>query len=381
MARKFFLYGYYGFGNVGDDLLLASIESYIRMKDSNVQFIVRSFKGSECFSDKTYIHFTNIEHILHRQDLSKPMRLLCYVRLLANAMKGCGCFIFGGGTVFHARSSSTFNLLLIALTVALARLRAMRIFAIGVGVGKLPSGLTRWLMSFILYLSEDFAVRDNSSYENCRGIIGFSRIRHTADLVFSLPIRPAYLPKQESFKEQIRIGISLSASDIGFEREHGNFYLRLTEALHDLIRADYYLIFYSFQELKTDCSAVSDTALFERATGGAFSAQIRTISASSHIEELAEQFSSLDIVIGMRFHSLVVAALIGKPFIGLGRDDKLRNLCETLGMPFLSIDAIEYGDIVRAVQAVKSIKPDMRKVQELKNKSLENFVHLEAVFQ
>jgi polysaccharide pyruvyl transferase WcaK-like protein len=43
-----------------------------------------------------------------------------------------------------------------------------------------------------------------------------------------------------------------------------------------------------------------------------------------------------DFIVSARFHGLVLAALTGKPFVGVGDTDKIQRFCKKMGMPFLS---------------------------------------------
>lgn len=53
------------------------------------------------------------------------------------------------------------------------------------------------------------------------------------------------------------------------------------------------------------------------------------------LEEIAQRVARFDWVVSARFHGLVLAALAGRPFIGVGDPHKVGRLCDTLKMPFL----------------------------------------------
>lgn len=371
---RVFLYGYYGFGNVGDDLLLASIVQRLQMGRQTMDFVVRSLNPVAGLLGE-HVEFTCQEQILLRQGGAKWQRLADYFLASWRALAGCRFVVFGGGTLFHARGGSLTNLILILLTVLLARLRGAKVFAIGVGVAEMPAGLARVLMAGILAMLEDFAVRDKTSWENCQGVRGGSRIRRTADLVFSLPMtKLSYPPKASASRT---IGVTLAASDIGQRvGEYSEFFGTLRTDLAALLADGWKVRLLSFQELHGFGVKVSDSDFLESI--GLVGEGVELIRVSSDPDELCKQFETLDIIVGMRFHGLVVAALLGKPFVGIGRDSKLVDFCRDLGMPFLPMGSVHPGEIGGAVALAVGSSLNEEQIATWQRLAQENFVPLEG---
>ena len=374
---RIFLYGYYGFGNVGDDLLLASIMRRLELIGRPTDFVVRSLNPVLGLSG-AHVEFTCQEQILLRRNTARWKRLTDYFLASWRALAGCRVLVFGGGTLFHARGGSLANLILILLTVFMARLRGGSVFAIGVGVAGIPVGLPRLLMAGILALTKDFAVRDRTSWENCQGIPASGHIRCTADLVFSLPLP---LPPQrltvapQALAGKI-IGVTLAASDIGQETEHyPQFFATLRTDLGVLLADGWRVRLLSFQELQGPEVNVSDSKLL--AAIGVRGEGVELIHVASDPEILCRQFEPLDIVAGMRFHGLVIAALMGKPFVGLGRDSKLVDFCRDSGMPFLPMESVRPGWISEALGLALGSKLNQNQIASWKGLAQENFVPLE----
>lgn len=374
---RIFLYGYYGFGNVGDDLLLASIMQHLQSGGRPTDFVVRSLNPVSGLAG-AHVEFTCQEQILLRQDTAKWKRLRDYFLASWRVLAGCRVLIFGGGTLFHARGGSLANLILILLTVFLARLRGSSVFAIGVGVAGIPAGLPRLLMAGILALTRDFAVRDATSWENCQKIPGHGRIRRTADLVFSLPLPElAVVPQASAGKT---IGVTLAASDIGQGAErYPELFAALRADLGALLAAGWQVRLLSFQELQGAGVNVSDSELL--AVIGVAGEGVELIRVASDPEALCKQFEVLDIVAGMRFHGLVIAALMGKPFVGLGRDSKLIDLCRDSGMPFLPMQSVRPGEICQAVSMALAGELNQNQMATWKALARENFVPLEEALK
>ena len=367
---KLFLYGYYGFGNVGDDLLLAAIIRRLRKAVPGASFVVRSLHPVAELQGPD-IEFSCQERILLQPNLPKWRRLLDY--LLANwrALAGCRAMVFGGGTLFHARGGALTNLLLIFLAVLQARMRGVRVFVLGAGVAEMPGAAARLLMAAILALSDDFAVRDASSWRHCRQVFGGKHVRRTADLVFSLQL-PA-LPTTSAGKT---IGVTLAASDIGSALgAYPQFFAALAADLAYLRDNGWSIRLLSFQELDHPQAGVSDTQLLQAI--GIEGDRIELQRVSSDPETLCRQFAELDIVVGMRFHGLVMAALLGLPFVGIGRDSKLSDFCLDAGMAFLSLSDVNAGQIAETIAGAAGRMLDSANLASWQALSAENFGPIE----
>jgi polysaccharide pyruvyl transferase WcaK-like protein len=88
--------------------------------------------------------------------------------------------------------------------------------------------------------------------------------------------------------------------------------------------------------------------------------------ASSPIESV-RIVTGHNFVVSARFHGLVLAALSGRPFIGLGEADKVERICSWFKMPYLPWSA-EPDEINAAVEKMLQgrLSIDPERVQELR---------------
>jgi polysaccharide pyruvyl transferase WcaK-like protein len=287
-------------------------------------------------------------------------------------LRGVRVLIFGGGTLFHAAGGSPTNLLILASVVVLARLRGARVGALGVGVGEISGTIPHALLATILRLAEDFAVRDQSSLENCQGLGGSAKVRLTADLVFLYPLPvlpPASRPRPV-------VGLALAASAIGSKASPR---LASVSGLVDLLDQSGWEVFgLSFQELEFEGFRLSDSALLQSMSGNRPAIPVRRLEASG--DGIAEVFNALDVVVGMRFHALVLAARLGIPFVGIGYDAKLADLCRRYGFPFFELDSLRPENLMAAVEQVRGTIPDERVTEELMQAAATNFERFGSFF-
>jgi polysaccharide pyruvyl transferase WcaK-like protein len=80
----------------------------------------------------------------------------------------------------------------------------------------------------------------------------------------------------------------------------------------------------------------------------------------------------------MRFHGLVLAAMQGKPFIGIGRDHKLSDLCKLLSMPFIPLDDFDAQNAFESISSCVHTFPSPALIEGLRIASQKNFLNLEA---
>lgn len=373
---QLFLYGYYGFGNVGDDLLLNTVIASTLKFAPDARFVVRSLCPVEGLVPSAQVEFLALEQIMSDQSLSTGRRLGRYLLDTWKSLAGCTHLVFGGGTLFHARGNSPVNLALIFMLVVMARLRGLGVYALGVGVAPLNASLVRRLMRGILLRVVDFSVRDESSLRNIQGLGNKAVLRLTADLVFSLPLRA--ISRDRGAERRPVVAITLAASDIGNGGEHEYFLRQLALALELLAKKGWSICFLAFQELDKAGIRVSDTALFERVRFCVPNLDATVIRMSANSPEITRLLSTIDVVAGMRFHGHVLAAMQKIPFVGFGRDEKLKDLCSDLAMPFHDMSDLDAAHLAATIAGVSDAQPDAERVQELSRRSADNFSRIGA---
>lgn len=374
---RLFLYGYYGFGNVGDDLLLNTVVTSTLKFAPEARFVVRSLRPVEGIGPSAQVEFVALEQVMADQSQSRGRRLGRYLRDTWSSLAGCTHLVFGGGTLFHARGNSPVNLALIFMLVVMARLRGLEVYALGVGVAPLRGTLPRRLMRGILARAADFAVRDLSSLQHCQGLANQAPLRSTADLVFSLPL-PCSSKAGDLGRHPPVVAITLAASDIGNGREHEHFLQQLALALEMLVKKGWSICFLAFQELDQAGISVSDTALFKRVQTYAPNLDGTVVRMSASSAEITQLFSTIDVVAGMRFHGHVLAAMQGVPFVGFGRDEKLKDLSSHLSMTFLDMGDLDATSLAAAIEDARDVQPDAERVRELSLRSADNFSRIGA---
>lgn len=172
------LLGYYGFGNLGDELLLtACVESFLRAGLTRDDIIVLSNNPEntrESFGVRTINRWSLIE--------------------LIRVFRACHALILGGGGLFQDVTSVKSCVYYWAV-VRLASLFGLKIIALGQSIGPLKSGISRRLASSALSCCEKVQVRDESSLSLAK-TLGCDKIMLGPDIVMTLEGKLDIIPRE-----------------------------------------------------------------------------------------------------------------------------------------------------------------------------------------
>lgn len=328
------VYGYYGSRNLGDDLLLMVTLDRLRALMPGAQFLVRDHghlaETDGLGDDVTAI---DIERLMADQRRHKVRRVIGYLAAWRRLLSRADWLIVGGGTLFHARGSNSLLLLQRAI-FGMARMRGVRQVALGVGISELSDRKSRWLLAGIIRQFDAFLVRDQSGLAQCTG----TRAEIGGDLVFAWsPAKPLHAQADLRLDQEPAFALTVyppaCTDDAVIEQ------LRFT--VDSLVTSGRRVVFLVFQR---SGAAAGDTAVFERISAGMQPERrpaVRILTANA--SDLATDLADIGVVIGMRFHALVLAALMGKPFVGLAHDNKISDLCRRFDMPTLDPAAADLG--------------------------------------
>ena len=152
LPNSYLLLGYYGFGNLGDELLLQACIKILNERGiKNKNIIVLSNNPEE--TRKSF----NVEAV-NRWKISEVVK----------AMRKSENLILGGGGLFQD-STSIKSCVYYWGVVRLAKLFRLKIFALGQSIGPLSSRFSKFLTGNALRLCEKVQVRDENSFKIAGG--------------------------------------------------------------------------------------------------------------------------------------------------------------------------------------------------------------------
>ncbi len=165
-APRILLGGYYGCGNLGDELLLMSASALVRRVSPYSRLIT----------------------LYGTKDISKG-RVLRHSPAVVNEMRQADIFILGGGSLLQNETSGL-SLLYYCTLIALAGLFGCRIVILSNGIGPLKGRLARRLAGAALSKADSITARDRDS-KRIMESLSRRRVCLSADLCYLLNINTA----------------------------------------------------------------------------------------------------------------------------------------------------------------------------------------------
>ena len=233
--------------------------------------------------------------------------------------------IIGGGGILidQVHSNLKYGLVILA-----ARLYRKPIMVYGIGMDTITKRVARAAIKSSFNMVDLIALRDHESRAAMRelGVKG-SLIHVTADPAFTLD-----RPRREDFYELLSeagvyekaaplIGISIWPTDnINSYRHVPQVFAALADRLVQRYDCSLAFLVMSTIGFEGDLDASLQTIEMMRHTDRA-----RVLGVGYHPEALMAVFGQMDLVIGMRYHSLVLSTIMGVPLIGIERASYPKN--------------------------------------------------------
>jgi len=335
-----FVFGYFGCGNLGDEAILKSFNDWISVNFPNAKLVVQS-------SDPGHTKRTYGLEAVGKNNLPGIIKAILRSRVIVAP---------GGGLLQNSTSlkSLIYYLGLIRFAIAAGK----PVYLLSQGIGPLEGNAARKLASRVLKRCTHVAVRDEGSLQLLRKLgLPEKNIELSGDMV--LLSQPPVCCEPEAKcgpipdEKPLNIGLSLRPAP---ELEHIIWViigclLRLNEErgvkmhLFGLNRDDDHPIMENFLKAVRERAPKVEAELIEGAEGMLLTT-----------EEMEKAVSRLDVMIGMRLHSLVFSARCGVPFIGLSYDPKVAAFARDCGQSVIedlaSADKVELmHGIERAITA------------------------------
>jgi polysaccharide pyruvyl transferase CsaB len=317
--------GYYGFDNLGDDTVLFGILSGIRKRRPHAEMVVLSNQPErtrELFGIPAYNRWNAF--VIFRELLRSDM------------------LVMGGGTLLQDVTSPRSILYYLGI-VALAKALRKPVFFYAQGVGPVTQALSKRLIQRVVNRVDMITVRDDKSRADLLSL-GVNRppIHVTADP--ALVIDTNEFPKEDGWKILSRYGLQPSTGNQGqplagiavrnWATDHP--YLQvLARVCDDLVRRGWRVVFIPMQ-YPGDVGASRQIAEQMQEASILLDEQFT-------FRDISTIIANMDMIIGMRLHSLILAALYDVPFVPLSYDPKIDRFVQRVGIETgLSVNTVTY---------------------------------------
>lgn len=359
--------GAYGFNNVGDEAMLNVSSKVLSDIVPDIEIIVSSYlpeRISELHGLKSTNEFllgTLLKNIkkLKVKNLYKQFKLFCSVDYI----------VFSGGSILNDSKGLT-NLFVILYKIIISSLFNYKVIFWGVSIGPIRSGRGKLMLKWILKKSQLVIVRDENSYLLAKQFLSNSNnIKLGVDILFSgnsvgLESKTVV---NDSEDNTVRIGLSLRPYPPIIGVDTNKIDDLLINQMSELCLKIYPnkkvifvpLIFSDGDNHKDDLRMLLNLRNKTKDSIFEFSEyKISDIKNENYFEFLCDFFSiykSLDLVIGERFHSLVLAQLLDVPYVCLSYDRKINELAKQAGVENCVVDLVPALNSATLVERVLSI--------------------------
>lgn len=390
--KKITICGYYGYRNVGDEAILEAIVGILKEKRPDLEIIVFSGNPEETSAqhgvESVYIgENVTIRKFFNFKNISKTIHIV-------KTVFQSDLLLIGGGGIIHDR-----NLHIIAKfwinKIILGKLFHKPIMLYAPGVGPVKTKAGRFLTNLIVNSVNVITVRDNSSKNvllNC----GITKppIHVTADPVLALtpahPERIKDILAIEGIANNRVVGMSVRWNPYEFKSDDKfveNFKKTMSKISDYIIEElDVDLVFIPMQyppretcdiKIMEDILQMMDHKNRAKIVRGMYSSK-----------EILGIVGEMDMLIGMRLHSLIFAARMNVPMVGIVYDFKVNEFLKMIEQDMWSCDykSIELLDIFNKIDYVwenrNLIKTNLYiKVVELQKKAAYNAELVEMLLE
>jgi len=336
--RRLLISGYYGFKNAGDEAILDAF--------------IRSTKDLPCPVSVTVLSNTPEETASkHGTPAVYRFNMLSVLRALWRS----DALVSGGGSLLQDKSS-TRSIIYYLSIIRLARLMRKPVMLYANGIGPVDKPHNRRRVKKIVSRVNVLTLREESSREELLRIgVSGPPIQVTADPVFLLDepdenlaisaLREAGVPGDRPL---IGISVRTLRARENFVSEMARFADRLTQEL------EYHVVFLPMQ--------MPQDVTMSRKIMEAMVHPSYLLGADLPPEALIGACGQMDLVVAMRLHTMLFAASVNTPVIGLVCDPKIAYFLEKLDMPSGgAIEDFAPDDLLELVRGVLDERPMYQK--------------------
>lgn len=344
-TNKIVLSGYYGFDNIGDEAVLFSILSALRKEIENVEITVLSNNPEKT---KALYGVNGI----NRWDM----------KAVAKTIKESDMLISGGGSLLQDVTSGKTVPYYLAI-VKIAQFYKKKVVFYSQGIGPVNKGYSRWLIKKVVNKVDGIFVRDSASKKLLEEIGVRKPIGEALD-----PVLGIELPEGKDVSKGDKV-VGIYIRPWQDEAHDKNLKASLVPGLIYLLEKGYKLCFIPMH-YDQDCEIAKELAkevkeaakvngqLDEKNLEGA----IKVVDKMLSIKEVLVYTASFDLVIGMRLHSLIMAAASKVPVMGLSYDPKVTEFMNEIDVPHcLSTANLTSESFIKELKVVEASKEGQKK--------------------
>jgi polysaccharide pyruvyl transferase WcaK-like protein len=346
--KKVLLLGSYGQSNLGDDLLMWNYLELLKKRGfgeiyvnaNTVELIPGPIK--EAYPGLRIIN-------TYKTSIFRYMRLIQKV----------DCVVYGGGTLYKelyastGRSPYSVIVRLMAFNIT-TRLLGTKLYHLNIGIGSLKTSFGRLVSKFALGAATLTTFRDQQSYDFAKDTLHISKkkIKKSTDGLFinhiwEKPWRKMDL-KIDRKKYKTIIGINV-LSDIPDWIDRDHYLMSMKRFISELLDQGSYLVFMPFQHAfnpRSDLAFMQET--FKDTLKGR---KNYTLLEELPLDQASSCLQQCDLLVGMRFHSLLLATANRVPFVAVAYDTKCWRFINEVNYRYaVDLEKLQFSNLAKLCQ-------------------------------
>lgn len=297
--------GYYGFENIGDEAILFAIIRSLKEMDPQMEVVVLS--GNPAYTKEK-----------HQVDAVSRWNL----KKMASAIRKADLMISGGGSLFQDQTSNK-NIWYYAGVIKLARWLKKPVLVYAQGIGPVSRRRNQQLVKKIFQSVQLITVRDVYSRQSLETFGVTNPIQIVPDPV--LGIDPAefqskWLAEKDITQKKLAVSVRAWSQDLSYLK-------KIAMALDDLAAKGYAIVFIPMHGVYDEKTSRQLKKLMRQ------NAYIAPWGCS--INEKIAIIKESDVLLGMRLHALIFAAIGNTPFAALSYDPKIDAFTSIVDQTFI----------------------------------------------
>ncbi|AFS79082.1 polysaccharide pyruvyl transferase [Gottschalkia acidurici 9a] len=326
--NKIVISGYYGFNNIGDESILTAIISNLKDNIDDIDITVLS-KNPELTYNKHNVNAIDRKNIFQ----------------IIKEIRKCDILISGGGSLLQDVTSAR-NVIYYLSIMIIGILFRKKVMIYSQGIGPINRPINRYLTKIVLNKVDVITLRDHKSEKILREInIKNKNINVTADPVIGLKKRDTKLGREMLVKSGMK---DTNKPIIGFAirgRDRDQNLIDVMSSVSDKIIDEMgvnvvFIPFHYGEDMKVLSEIeqnMKNKAIF--------------LKGKYDINEMLSIIGNLDLLIGIRLHSLIFGAVMNIPMIAVSYDPKINNFMEYLDEDvFCNVSELDEDSLVSEIR-------------------------------
>lgn len=355
------LLGYYGYCNSGDDAILKSIIDQLRQNNDELSIVVLSNDPHETRS------VYKVQSV-HRFNPFKVPAILSKSRI----------FVAGGGTLIQDGTSSR-SLWYYLFLLHLAKKKGAHTVIFANGLGPLTKNRNRRAAARILNGMDAITLRDTNAYEELVSL-------NVTKPVIKISADPALVlnncDKAGGLEILKKEGVPTDKKIVALCFRKWKKVKNAEQILASLV-----------DRIVTDLDATPVFIAMQHPDDLDFSKKVLSymkqkgycLSGRYTVDETISVFGNADLVVGMRLHSLIYAANLNIPMVGLAYEQKVGFFMQSINQPYVEWNEnFNMDDLLKKLNEVwenaEAIKKELAEIKPLLEKKVTDSVELTLSF-